>query len=272
MNFTNKCHICNSASSITPIISPEEQKALLNKIYLGIITSKNLPLELYLQIAGILESAVYEGFGNDLNKDTKPAEVKTLTSMRTNVYHFSAAKVYQMVRQVEVNRTTAKGMVSEVKFLQKSESIVSDFLGAYMFAEKDHSVEAGRAGGNWNKILVQKSIPYLEYQTMKDNRVRPAHVYLDGIIRQADDKFWDTFYPPNGWMCRCKTRRTRKGEDTSLESFDMEEALQNVPKEFRYNFGKLGIVFSKDHPYFKIPRKDKPFSRNNFNLPFPHGN
>ena len=36
------------------------------------------------------------------------------------------------------------------------------------------------------------------------SRPRPAHVALDGITKAADDPFWRTYYPPNGWGCRCR--------------------------------------------------------------------
>lgn len=272
MNFTNKCQICNAAVKVTPILSEKEIETLLNKIYLGTVSSQNLPLELYLQISSDLENAVYTGFGDTLHKDTKPKDLKTLKSMRDNVHYFSAAKVYQMVRQAEAHKKDRNGMVSQTKFLEKSTGVITEFLGAFLFAEKDHAVQVGKAGSKWNKIIDRKTTTYLEYVTMKDNRVRPAHVYLDGIIRKSDDKFWDTFFPPNGWMCRCKTRSTPKGQDTDLKPFDMEEALYNVPKEFRMNFGKEGIVFPPNHPYFRVPKKDKALARKNFNLPFPHGN
>lgn len=272
MNFTNKCHICNAGPKPKPILSEEQIKDLLRMIYIGKVSTKHLPLELYLQLSKELLDSVYSGFGNDLNKDTDPADVKTLTSMRDNVHHFAAAKIYQMVRQAEVYKKNSKGMVDLKKFTDKSESVIVDFLGSYFFAEKDHAEEVGSAGAKWNKIIKRKSTPYLEYVTKRDNRVRPAHVYLDGIIRRADDAFWNTFFPPNGWLCRCKTKTTSKGEDTDLKPFDVEEALQNVPKEFRRNFGKEGIVFGPDHPYFKVPKKDKELARKNFNLPYPHGN
>jgi SPP1 gp7 family putative phage head morphogenesis protein len=40
--------------------------------------------------------------------------------------------------------------------------------------------------------------------TAGDDRVREAHEKLNGMIYKADNKVWDTIYPPNGWNCRCE--------------------------------------------------------------------
>ena len=54
--------------------------------------------------------------------------------------------------------------------------------------------------------------PYLMYVAVLDSRTRPAHKALHGKIFHMDDPFWDSFYPPNGWKCRCRTRALTEGQ------------------------------------------------------------
>lgn len=41
------------------------------------------------------------------------------------------------------------------------------------------------------------------YSTVGDDRVRDEHAILEGTTLPKDDPFWQRFYPPNGWNCRC---------------------------------------------------------------------
>ena len=87
----------------------------------------------------------------------------------------------------------------------------------------------------------------MEYTTAKDDRVRDSHAKLDGVIRPINDEFWDTYYPPNGWRCRCSVRPS-KDEPTPVNK------IPPVPvhKHFMHNVGKTGKIFDdKKHPYFE---------------------
>lgn len=62
---------------------------------------------------------------------------------------------------------------------------------------------AGRYKEQMNNV---KNRPYFEYVAVMDRRTRPSHAQLNGRIFRYDDEFWNDFYPPNGWGCRCRVR------------------------------------------------------------------
>ncbi len=51
--------------------------------------------------------------------------------------------------------------------------------------------------------------PYWIYDAVNDNRTRPEHAAWDNLVLPADDPWWNTHYPPNGWGCRCSVRSAR---------------------------------------------------------------
>lgn len=53
------------------------------------------------------------------------------------------------------------------------------------------------------KPEVLKSRPYWMYDAVNDKRTRPNHAAMDRKVFPADHEFWDIWYPPNGFKCRC---------------------------------------------------------------------
>jgi hypothetical protein len=46
--------------------------------------------------------------------------------------------------------------------------------------------------------------PYWEYKHGGSKNPRIRHLRLDGLVLPADDPFWRSHYPPNGWGCSCR--------------------------------------------------------------------
>ncbi|OBY75910.1 phage head morphogenesis protein [Acinetobacter gyllenbergii] len=77
--------------------------------------------------------------------------------------------------------------------------------------------------------------PYLEYMAINDSRVRPSHLALDGVIRHIDDPFWKTYYPPNGYRCRCTTRALTEKQAQS-KGVTPDEELPNIQPDSGWSF------------------------------------
>jgi SPP1 gp7 family putative phage head morphogenesis protein len=71
------------------------------------------------------------------------------------------------------------------------------------------------AAGRWRQIQrLKRRAPWLRYVTAGDHRVRREHAAWHGLVLAADDPWWQTHFPPNGFNCRCHVMQ--------LSDFDLE--------------------------------------------------
>jgi len=66
------------------------------------------------------------------------------------------------------------------------------------------NLQASYAAGHWQQIQETKAeAPYLMYDAVDDGATREEHAEWDETVLPADDSWWATHMPPNGWNCRC---------------------------------------------------------------------
>ncbi|MGE0256938.1 MAG: PBECR2 nuclease fold domain-containing protein [Alphaproteobacteria bacterium] len=81
----------------------------------------------------------------------------------------------------------------------------------------DTNIRMAAAAGRWERIeRVKERRPWLRYVAVLDERTRPEHRAWHGTVLPADDAWWRTHYPPNGWNCRCIVQQL---SDRDLERF-----------------------------------------------------
>lgn len=99
-----------------------------------------------------------------------------------------------------------------------------------------------QAGRYEQMMAVKEQRPFWQYMTVGDPSVRDEHAAQHGVVRQADHPFWNTWYPPNGFNCRCyvKTLSGRQMEQRGLK--EEKRGTREKPDEgWRYNPGKTGL-------------------------------
>lgn len=93
--------------------------------------------------------------------------------------------------------------------------------------------------------------PYWRYLAVEDKRTRPSHTALDGKVYPADHDFWNSFYPPNGFRCRCTVQ--------SLSERQVKKAGYQIETEMP---GTTMVRLPDGSEINVNPMPDKGWSRN----------
>ncbi len=68
------------------------------------------------------------------------------------------------------------------------------------------NIKTAYAAGHYEQMFdpdVLKARPFLRYVASNARTPRIEHTKWYNLILPADDPFWQTHYPPNGWGCKC---------------------------------------------------------------------
>ena len=98
------------------------------------------------------------------------------------------------------------------RFLNDVQKINDTYNANYLRAEYNFVQSSAQMAAKWEQFAEDGDRYNLQYRTAGDSKVRPAHAALNGVTLPPSDPFWQTYYPPNGWNCRCTVVQVRKSK------------------------------------------------------------
>lgn len=140
------------------------------------------------------------------------------------------------------------------RFLNDVRKIDETYNANYLHAEYNFVQASAEMAAKWEQYSEDGDRYLLQYRTAHDDKVRPEHAALDRITLPMSDPFWESYYPPNGWNCRCTVVQVRRGkydETPHNEAMSRGEEVLNGEKLsiFRFNSGKQGKTMPDYNPY-----------------------
>ena len=170
-------------------------------------------------------------------------------------YIFSGIKTFHELNEAFPSMLDENGNKKPFeRFLNDVRKINGTYNANYLHAEYNFVQASATMAAKWEQFSEDGDRYNLQYRTAKDDKVRPEHAALDGVTLPMSDSFWETYYPPNGWNCRCNVVQVRKQKYPATEHAEAmsrgEEAMNGERYNiFRFNSGKQGKTMPDYNPY-----------------------
>lgn len=82
----------------------------------------------------------------------------------------------------------------------------------------DTNMRVAYSAGNYQQMMDTRAArPNWRYIGGLSEHPRPLHLKWSGTVLPADDPWWDTHFPPNGWGCKCEVVSQSDREIARLE-------------------------------------------------------
>ena len=213
-----------------------------------------------LQIS-ILESAQAQDFIQshaailDSAFQATPMSERMRRRLQRSDYIFSGIKTFHELNEAFPLIHDSNGIPKPFEqFLKEVRAIDRTYNRTYLQAEYNFVVSSSTMAAKWEEFQKDGDRYNLQYRTANDDRVHPEHAALHGVTLPPSDTFWEEYYPPNGWNCRCTVVQVRKSKFPTTphdEAIALGElATQKDPKGiFRFNPGKEQKTFPDYTPY-----------------------
>lgn len=130
------------------------------------------------------------------------------------------------------------------EFRRDAMRVCEKYNQRWLQTEFNQAHAAAKAARKWQDYERNADLyPNLRYIAVQDERTRISHAELHGYVIPIDHPFWNKYYPPNDWNCRCSVQPTD-------DPVKMPPGVPAVPEMFQTNVGKTAQIFDTSHPYY----------------------
>lgn len=253
----------------------ERLRAAFKSMMKGLFKQKGASLDINI-IASKEVQAFIETHADVLNSAFK--QTKMSATMRDRLGHstciFSGLKTFHELNEAFPSLVDEQGNKKPFeRFLNDVQKVDETYNRNYLRAEYNFAHSSAVMAAKWEEFSHDGDTYNLQYRTVGDDHVRPEHAALNGTTLPFSDPFWDSYYPPNGWNCRCtvvQVRKTKYPETPREEAYKRgAEALANDTRGiFRFNPGKQGKAVPDYNPYSIRRCNDCDLAKGNIKLAF----
>ncbi|MBQ9163770.1 MAG: minor capsid protein [Bacteroidaceae bacterium] len=189
-------------------------------------------------------------------------------------YIFSGIKTFHELNEAFPSLIDENGNRKPFEqFLNDVQKIDATYNQNYLRAEYNFCHASATMVAKWEQFQQDGDRYNLQYRTAHDDRVRPEHAALDRVTLPITDPFWEEFYPPNGWNCRCTVVQVRKSK-YPVTPHDQAMALgeeatgKDTKGIFHFNPGIEQKTFPDYNPYTIRRCRDCDIAKGNLTLAY----
>ncbi len=218
--------------------------------------------------AGILDSSF----------ERTPMSDTMRTSLQRSDYIFSGIKTFHELNEAFPSLLDENGNRKPFEqFLNDVRSIDEKYNKNYLRAEYNFCQQSANMAAKWEQFMEDGDRYNLQYRTAGDDHVRPAHAALDRITLPPSHPFWQKYFPPNGWNCRCTVEQVRKSKYPQTPDSEVEHLINATTPDasatgkeamFRFNPGMEQKTFPDYNAYTIRRCQDCNIAKGKINLAF----
>lgn len=184
-----------------------------------------------------------------------PLDDISVQRLKESNYVFSGIKTFHELNEAFPSLLDEEGNRKPFnQFLNEVQKVYDTYNVQYLRTEYNFAQASALMAARWKQFEQDGDRYNLQYRTMYDKRVRRTHRMLHNITLPIESPFWDKYFPPNGWNCRCTVVQVRKdkypvSDEQEAMNLGSQATAGKYQEMFMFNPGKRMTTFPAYNGY-----------------------